>query len=757
VDNYCFYGTDLFDLEMKLSISQSTPFTCVEIDGRLDTLTSGHFDAEMSSIVEKESQVLIDFSKCNYLSSNGIRSLIIISKKLATKASGKLILAAVPADVKHVLEMAGLHRVFTIADGVENGLSLLMQLQEASSRHTEISSGKWTFEYDPAGQQGQTALLWQNQGIAGYDELGIALGIGSPAEGAFTAGQNEALFITTGNCAAFMPFDQSAASDFRISAEPSQAGVLVKEACSFHREANAFLKLKNADPITWKELPAVINDLAGQINKDKVVTGFVVASRQNTGAGITMGVIIEKNSLQYADGQQISFTKRAGNVPDMPSFAAITLKLDNLHTHHDHSSLNILLKENISFENIVEPASINLADGFIKPLIWLFFGDKTMDAAEKRIRISAPDDFLSEPYKAFLARRLYKDSSRLELKALQGGFSAQTFHVNSWDAEGRKLRPTVLKIAGRDMITREASRCREYAMPYILNNSAMILGTEFYGESGALRYNFVGIGGEESKLKWLTDYYLAWSPEQLEPLFDKIFLQILKPWYGQAVSKTIYPYRDHDPTKTFFPDIYEKASDLLGVSADEKQVYVKETGRNMLNPYWVLKHKYPEERDFAVEYQSAICHGDLNMQNILLDQQMNVYLIDFSETRPRSVVSDFARLEAIFMTEFMPMNTDEDLVRIVEVLSSFYKELLFGDTYHKAGHDNEDVRRNLHLSHLMQKYALQSADGNVFHVPYFLAMLEWVLPVVCYRQATPLQKRLSFILAAILFEKLGMD
>jgi len=35
----------------------------------------------------------------------------------------------------------------------------------------------------------------------------------------------------------------------------------------------------------------------------------------------------------------------------------------------------------------------------------------------------------------------------------------------------------------------------------------------------------------------------------------------------------------------------------------------------------------------------------------LLDGEMNVYLIDFSETRPRSVVSDFARLEAIFMIE----------------------------------------------------------------------------------------------------------
>lgn len=420
-------------------------------------------------------------------------------------------------------------------------------------------------------------------------------------------------------------------------------------------------------------------------------------------------------------------------------------------------SLSKLFNDNISFENVLELMPVNLDEGLIKPMAWLFVGNDTVDAAANRLQITAPGDFLSTPYKPFLARRLYRDSSRLELIALQGGFSAQTFHVKSWDEEGRKLRPTVLKIADRDMITREAKRCREYAMPYILNNSAMILGTEFFGEHGALRYNFVGIGGEESKLKWLTDYFLEWTPEQLEPVFDKIFLKILNPWYGQAVKKTIYPYRDHDPTKTFFPHIFEMAMDVLGVSADDQYVTIKETGKQMQNPYWVLKHEYPRRADFAYEYNTSICHGDLNMQNILLDEQMNVYLIDFSETRLRSVVSDFARLEAIFMTEFLPVKSEEDLLQIVDVFADFYCNLKFGDQHSQTGHDNEEIRRGLYLSKLVQNYASQSAGSDTSHLPYFMAMLEWVLPVICYRQASPLQKRLSFILAAILVEKLGFD
>ncbi len=741
---------------MRLLLSKEEKYTCITVEGRLDTLTAADFDAEMAKVLEKETHLVINFSKCSYLSSNGIRSLIILTKKLTAKSMGRLVLAALPAEVKHVIEMAGLHQVFTIVDGVEDGAGLLQQMQEASLRHGEISYGKWSFDYQPVEKQGQTAMIWQNQDIAGYDELGISAGIGKPAEAAGSAEYDESLFFTTGNCAVFFPLDRSAAPDFRISTEPSQAGVLVKEACSFHRGADAFFELKEAGPITWKEMLTAIHGLAQKIIKDKVITGFVVASEYKEWTGITTGFIIETASVKHADGQPLRFVKTNKNTSDIPAFACISLKLDKLHKSNDVNILGKLLNANISFENITDLVPIDLEEGLINPRVWLFIGNKTADAAKKRISIAAPDEFLAEPYKAFLARRLYRDSSRLELKPLQGGFSAQTFHVTSWDAAGRKLRPTVLKIADRDMITREAKHCKDYAMPYILNNSAMILGAEYFGDSGALRYNFVGIGGEESRLKWLTNYFLEWPLDRLEPLFDKIFLKILKPWYGQAVKQTIYPYRDHDPTKTFFPDIFQKAEALFDLSADDKTVWIRELDKNMLNPYWVLKHHYRKMENKPVEFPTSICHGDLNMQNILLDEQMNVYLIDFSETRTRSVVSDFARFEAIFIMEFMPVNTEADLRHIMDILLRFYANADFEARNFPIDDLSEEVRRNLHMSKLMRRYAVHHADGDTLVSSYFLAMLEWVLPVICYRQVTPLQKRLSFILASLLYEKLGI-
>lgn len=307
------------------------------------------------------------------------------------------------------------------------------------------------------------------------------------------------------------------------------------------------------------------------------------------------------------------------------------------------------------------------------------------------------------------------------------------------------------------MIQREAERCKQYAMPYILNNSAIVLGTSYYCSRGALRYNFVGIGGEGSELRWLTHYFHNWPVRDLEPLFDKIFLNILKPWYGQAIDEVIYPYADHDPTKTFFPHVFRQAEEELRIPLQDRYFTIGGTGKNYLNPYRFLKEEYPKRREQGMAYYTSICHGDLNMQNILLDNDMNVYLIDFSETRPRSVVSDFARLEAIFLTESFPMENEEDFQQVLEFLTDFYKKPVFLDKKIQtswSGRLPGLMHRNMALTLKMREYALVAAKGNKTFTPYALALLEWILPIVCYSSATVWQKRLSACVASLLCQSL---
>ena len=411
----------------------------------------------------------------------------------------------------------------------------------------------------------------------------------------------------------------------------------------------------------------------------------------------------------------------------------------------------------LTWENVEGVAGEGVSVMFTDPVCWLFYSDGIAEAPGYIPNVIFTGEALPEKYYAYLTRSLYKDSEKVEIKRLHGGYSASTFYVKSFDDRGRVLRPTVLKIGARPLIAREAERCREYAMPYILNNSAMVLGTAFHCQVGALRYNFVGIGGEEAELKWLTWYFNNMDVELLKPLFDKIFRKILKPWYGQPLREKIFPYQDHDPTKTFFPDLFEKAELVLGIDSRNVSFRVEGRTEDFLNPYRFLKEEYPKRCQESLDYYTCVCHGDLNMQNILLDNEMNVYLIDFSETRPRSVVSDFARLEAIFMIESYPMETERDFLEVLDCVTGFYGgtsalDKKFPETF--SGRLPKIMQRNMVLTLKMREYAQASSGGDVTFLPYALAMLEWVLPIVCYSSASLWQKKLSACVASLLCESL---
>jgi anti-anti-sigma factor len=697
---------------------------CIIPQGKLDTLSFPVFDRELQPLLEQEKFLIIDFSQCHYLSSSGIRLLISAAKKLKSKG-GDLLLASLPPEVFQVIEMTGLRSVFQLfldKGAAEEEVMRMAGMAEGTGIMTIEGLG---FRVSDFGKKEGRGYKWADEGIAGYDELGFSVGTGSPAGSLVEDVESRGLFVTMRRCAGFIPMDPEQSPDFRVVRDPSEGGIFVQEAHSFGMEPTSRLELIEA-----KEL------------KISQLTGLLPAITGKTGNAV---------SLVVADFH-----------PERPSISGLTTEnrgivfiLNQLTETQPGETFMDYLARSLTLETIESVEEVNPDAIVAHPVVWLFAPEIIEDAETSRIRVESAGDSL-EPWKIFVTRRLYSDSRRLVVKPLHGGYSAQTFQVESFDAEGRKLRPTVLKIGSRAMISRESERCRQYALPYIMNNSAQVLGTVFYSDMGALRYNFVGIGGEQTQLRWLAHYYREWPAEKLEPLFDKIFMQILQPWYGQPVTTTLYPYRDHDPRAVFFKTLCETAEQVLGISSDEPVFTIAETGETRTNPYWFLKHRFAERRDWPVSYPATVCHGDLNMQNILLDREMNVYLIDFSETKPRSAISDFARLEAIFMIEHAVLDSEENRRKMVELTTLFYNRDRLDDlpVVEWTGSSPETMQRNLAMTLKMRQYALQTTSGNPDIRPYYLALLEWILPIVCYTGAPVEIMWLSACVAGIICEKL---
>lgn len=741
------------DNRLNIEVDRKFHYTLLSLEGRLDTLSSEYFSEVLQQELANRKHLVLDFSQCLYLSSSGIRALITTSRALGSKG-GLLLLTCLPAEVFQVLEMAGLHDVIPCFP--ENSLAekRITELEEKGTKHFDTLVEDIGYLVDVHQGIPLKALCWNSRDMAGYDELGIAVGIGSPGEKLQHDPGDNGLFVILGNCGALMPFNLLNPPDFRVVSEPQKGSIFIESACSFPAGYSFKFQPASARYIHTDKLLRH----AGKVMESKdtfPVCAFLIASLDPHKPTLTFLLETDTGHDQTFPGtwyEQLSpILLRSGE----KTFTGIRFMLNHISEIPKEDSLLRFINRNLTLQNIesIRVPELNSLD--FNPIVWVFSAPELVNAESSRIKIEVPEGLQWESHKNYLVRNLYTDSARVVLHSLQGGYTAQTFQSESFDHHGRQLRPTVLKIADRDLISREAERCQKYSLPYIMNNSAMVLGTAFYLNRGALRYNFVGIGGGQSELKWLTHYFNSWPAEKLEPLFDKIFLNILKPWYGQPVREKIFPFRDHNPVLSFFPNLCEVAEAFFSLSADDKYMQT-DKGKTVCNPYWFLKHEYPARAGQSLEYYKSVCHGDLNMQNILLDEQMNVYLIDFSETRPRSVVSDFARLEAIFMIERAPLKDERSLEQMERLAAEFYnaQQITRISEVKWTGEDAGVVAKNLAMIRKMRQYALMSASGDENILPYYVALLEWVLPVVCYQGVDSRYKKLSAYVAGLLCDRI---
>ncbi|PKP53924.1 MAG: hypothetical protein CVT92_01810 [Bacteroidetes bacterium HGW-Bacteroidetes-1] len=729
--------------------------SCIKLKGRLDSNTSNDLDQALMALPESNHDIIIDFSECPYMSSAGIRILLKTKKRLLL-SKNELYLTGIDPLVYQVLAMAGLHLVFNIHENVQAALAIIRSNTKQKKETYSYLVDEIQYTYQSAEKIEKTNQIWRSSEIVSYHELGYSIGFGSLLESEINDSNEPDLFVIAENCSGFLSQKLDMDADFRIISDAKKTGILIHEALSFGHHPDGFLKLSKPSKVSIEKLDLAIRKLTEELFQDKTMLFMIVASFDKNAPSITLAITNKSEFRKIVDENKlVHFDHWITKSSESNALFGLKFSLSEIDSSLEEKPLNEWIKNGLSFENILEVGLVARDFLIENPIVWLFSLNEMKPNDKQRLIIETNAGFAFELHQQFLARLLYADSSKLMIEQLHGGYSAQTFRVASYDHEGRKMRPTVLKIAHRELIKRESERCQQFALPYIFNNSAIVLGNEYYGETGALRYNFVGIGGESSQLKWLTHYYLQADMEFLEPLFDKIFLRILKPWYGQPVTKTIFPFKDHDPTFTFFPHIYQTVNELFGVSEDEKYISVDEKSEPILNPYWFLKHEFARHREMGINYFTGICHGDLNMQNILLDENMNVYLIDFSETKPRSIISDFARLEAIFLIDNAPLENSSDMVDYLHFIKGFYKTEQLSDvpeiTY--KGRHKDEVNKNALLAIKMRKYALESVNGNQDSIPYYIALLEWALPIACYYSRPIEHKRLSLIVSSILCEK----
>lgn len=98
---------------MHITESRNENVIQLAVEGRIDTNTSPELQASILQAFQKGKTLVLDFAKVEYISSSGLRALL-LGQKTANSKGGTMKLYHVSGTVKKVLDMSGFSKILTI-------------------------------------------------------------------------------------------------------------------------------------------------------------------------------------------------------------------------------------------------------------------------------------------------------------------------------------------------------------------------------------------------------------------------------------------------------------------------------------------------------------------------------------------------------------------------------------------------------------------------------------------------------------------
>ena len=97
---------------MNIIKNQTDKSLNIDLEGRLDTTTAPELEAELKQSIGDSAELNLDFAKLEYLSSAGLRVLL-VAQKIMNK-QGKMVIRNVNDVISEVFEVTGFSDILTI-------------------------------------------------------------------------------------------------------------------------------------------------------------------------------------------------------------------------------------------------------------------------------------------------------------------------------------------------------------------------------------------------------------------------------------------------------------------------------------------------------------------------------------------------------------------------------------------------------------------------------------------------------------------
>jgi serine/threonine protein kinase/uncharacterized protein YegL len=181
-------------------------------------------------------------------------------------------------------------------------------------------------------------------------------------------------------------------------------------------------------------------------------------------------------------------------------------------------------------------------------------------------------------------------------------------------------------------------------------------------------------------------------------------------------------------------------------------------GRRLPNPLANLPELLRQRQSVKI----ACIHGDLNMENVLVDAQDQVHLIDFASARPDHVLHDFLRLESAVIISLLPGSLAQEGLTADTILDLYQK--LHCAAFHEhpsadIGLEHEVLNKPFRMIMAIRKMARTCFFNQADWREYYQGLVIYLLGALKYRNldrepTAPLPKQLACLGAAVIQQML---
>jgi len=111
---------------MNIEFESVDGITVATLFGELDGRTAPVVQEQLAALPRPQGRVLLDMSGVNYISSAGLRALLMLYRQMAAN-DGQVALSGLNESIKDVMAVTGFLEFFAAYDSLEEGLAALNQ------------------------------------------------------------------------------------------------------------------------------------------------------------------------------------------------------------------------------------------------------------------------------------------------------------------------------------------------------------------------------------------------------------------------------------------------------------------------------------------------------------------------------------------------------------------------------------------------------------------------------------------------------